>query len=324
MRGLITFLSFMVGLALLVRWITRETPPSPAAEPAAIMADVQTARPTIEPSSTPDYQATVTSAQSMADATSQAALQTVSVAQAQALDDQQKAIWAQEAAVKAQEGKARADADKEQALAMQANIRVTEEVLAITQTVLDLKVIAATQAQPALITANLQAQADASRAVKDAQIGPYVAPLAALSLIIMLVCVALFLALKVADRWYQRSLLEHPIKKEPTYQTVSLTNSENPNVIYHIPPPPTTVQKFTTWATALLYSGWSAAVDAWETKDSPFLGKEYRNGLYVWAVRNDLLKRDVDGRQVPSDRGRAVLEKLLESNPILSPDTFMD
>lgn len=59
---------------------------------------------------------------------------------------------------------------------------------------------------------------------------------------------------------------------------------------------------FRDWAEHVT-TGDSAAIDAWETAESPFKGRMYRDYFYPWLVKNSMLTRGTDGRTVLSNIG---------------------
>ena len=82
--------------------------------------------------------------------------------------------------------------------------------------------------------------------------------------------------------------------------------------------PPATEAVFRNWAEHVT-TGDSAAIDEWETKESPFKGRQYRDYFYPWLIKNNMLTSGTDNRRVLSNIGADYCREWLARHAPPSP-----
>lgn len=116
-------------------------------------------------------------------------------------------------------------------------------------------------------------------------------------------------------RWEASQPLDEPAEQPtPVHPIISIhEHKDGGETILRKQPPPCDDDTFQEWAEKML-TGDSAAINAWETADSPFSRKNYpakyyRRVFWTWITENGIVENDPkDGRLVLSARGREVCE----------------
>jgi hypothetical protein len=127
--------------------------------------------------------------------------------------------------------------------------------------------------------------------------------------------------------WYRRWEANQPVEQpaaepnEPSKPIISIhEHKDGGETILRKQPPPCDDDTFREWAEKML-TGDSAAINAWETADSPFSQKNYpakyyRRVFWTWITENGMVENDPkDGRLVLSARGREVCQVWIMQHP---------
>jgi hypothetical protein len=281
----------------------------PTGSPATLLAGATqvTATSTITPipaTPTLDYLST-------AQAEKAQAVTAADVSRRNELDAQQAALVAQQAAIYAQQT---ADGAQVAALQLTATLGAQEiERSAISATAGS---VAATRQAASItdwnnrMTATVQAPSlmlTAAHAESQAAMAKYDGPVRAVSSVLFgLASVGLVVVMGFAIRGRQPAEIITEMAPLPVAHIHT-----SPSEAERVEPPPCTEQQWHAWSWQMLNGG-SAAVGEWETFGSPFVGTEYRLGVYKWAVKHKMI--GIDGpskRQVLNDKGTAFCQEYL-------------
>jgi hypothetical protein len=138
-----------------------------------------------------------------------------------------------------------------------------------------------------------------------------------------------FLVFMVLKRWAFEKLPEPKFDKnealdgaspQPQTPYTDITHihehNDDAETIRRIIPPLCDPEVFREWAVFAL-GGESIAIDKWETKDSPFQGREYRDVFYPWVIENGLKINKEKGVAILSKRGIAYCKYWITKHPLL-------
>lgn len=298
----------VIALIAVGSWVALR---KPTGGPATLLAGATLipASSTITPipaTPTLDYLAT-------AQAEKAAAVNAADVSRRNELDAQQAALVAQQAAIYAQQT---ADGAQIAALQLTATLGAQEiERSAISATAGS---VAATRQAASItdwnnrMTATVQAPSlmlTAAHAESEAAMAKYDGPVKAISGVLLGITgvgLVIVMGLAIAGRQPPVVITEAVSELPPAHIHVNATTTEYTT-------PPCTPEQWFEWSGAM-QTGASAAIGEWERASSPFVGTEYRLGLYRWAVKQKLIEV-VSGKQVLSAWGRQFCEEYITPSP---------